>query len=294
MTAPAPRELARWATSAHRRPRLLRGLAADARRVLAGLRWSGPDNAPTAPARPAPPHTTSGRRWGNLRRRLAPVPPWIDLDGPAPGRLPEGPVIMVANHPTTDSADLVAARLCPGRRARTVIVTTPRERYGLLSALVRRRVRVDFDAPGKAGVRLAQLLGEGWSALIFPEGLPAAGATKRPFHNFAADLAEQTGLPVVPVGIRGARAVRATPGVSRVSVRFGPPLHIGADARDQEAAVDGLIAEDGATWWAVQRSEPGQLPGTRTPQTAHTWRHVWAQTARPEKGGVTETPRIWR
>lgn len=285
-----PRALARWATSGGRRPRLVRGLVRDARQLIAGARWSGPENAPQA---------ISGRRFedparGTLPRRLAPVPPWIALDGPMPARLPAGPVIFVANHPTANAAELVLARLDPARRARTAVVTVPREPVGFLSGLLRRRVRLDFDAPGADGVRLANLLGDGWSVLVFPEGLPAAGATKRPFHSFAADLAEQTGLPVVPVGIRGARAVRATPGVSRVSVRFGGPLHAGADSRDQEAAVDGLIAEDGATWWAVQRSEPGQLPGSKTPQTAHTWRHVWAQTARPQKGGVAETPRIWR
>lgn len=286
------RPLARWATSARRRPHVLRGLVSDVRRVLAGARWSGPEQV----GRPADPPSpvAVGPRVGSLLGRLAPVPPWIQLDGPAPARLPRGPVILVANHPTADAADLVLARLDRTRRARTAVVATPTERVGLRSTLLRRRLRVDFDAPARAGVRLAQLLGEGWSVLIFPEGLPAAGATHRPFHAFAAELADQTGLPVVPVGIRGARAVRATPGVSRVSIRFGDPLHPGADARDQEAAINGLIAEDGATWWAVQRSEPGQLPGTRTPQTAHSWRHVWAQTARPQKGGVAEKPQIWR
>ncbi|HHV22754.1 MAG TPA: hypothetical protein GXZ30_14675 [Propionibacterium sp.] len=285
-----PRQLARWATGGPRRRRPFRGLVRDLRHVLAGARWSGPEDAPpVSSARPV-----AGPARGSLLRRLAPVLPRVALDGPAPARLPASPVIFVANHPTGNAAELVLARLDPARRARTAVVTVPRERVGYFSGLVRRRVQVDFDAPGEDGVRLANLLGDGWSVLIFPEGLPAAGATKRPFHSFAAVLAEQTGVPVVPVGIRGARAVRATPGVSRVSVRFGGPLHVGADARDQEAAIDGLIAEDGATWWAVQRSDPGQLPGSRTPETAHTWRHVWAQTARPRKGGVAETPRIWR
>lgn len=283
------RQLAGWATSGRRRPKLLRGLLRDVRQVLAGARWSGPEDA-HLPITHAWPHRPA--RAG--LQRFAPVGLGIALDGPRPDRLPNGPVIFVANHPTANAAELVLARLDPDRRSRTAVVSVPRERVGFLSGLLRRRVLVDFDNPGADGIKLATLLGEGWSVLIFPEGLPAAGATKRPFHHFAATLAEQTGLPVVPVGIRGARAVRATSGVSRVSVRFGSPLHAGADGRDQEAAVDGLIAEDGATWWAVQRSEPGRLPGSKTPQTAHTWRHVWAQTARPRKGGVTETPQIWR
>lgn len=295
MTAPSTesRTLARWATTgSRRRPRLFRGLVTDLRGLAAGARWPGPEQQPAGP--PGFGDTPPLGVLAALRGRIASVPPWIELDGPAPARLPPGPVILVANHPTASAADLVLSRLDPARRARSLVITTPQEPAGFLSGLLRRRLRLDFDSPGTAGARLANRLGEGWSVLIFPEGPPASGATKRPFHPFAADLAEQAGLPVVPVGIRGARAVRATPGTSRVSIRFGDPLHPGADARDQEAAVNGLIAEDGATWWAVQRSEPGHLPGSRTPLTAHTWRHVWAQTARPQKGGVAETPRIWR
>lgn len=285
------RQTARWATGGgSRKPRIVRGLVTDVRRVLAAARWSGPVDAPAPESGTG--HGGSGP--GSLRAALAPVAPGVRLEGPSPARLPAGPVILVANHPTRAAAGYILARLGRERRARTVLVATPREKIDPVTALTRPVIRLDFDCPGRAGVRLCELLGQGWSALVFPEGLPAAGATRRPFHSFAADLADQTGIPVVPVGIRGARAVGATRMPWRVSVRFGDPLHPGADARDQEAAANGLIAEDYATWWAVQRSEPGQLPGTRTPETAHSWRHVWAQTAPPRKGGVSERARIWR
>lgn len=290
------RELARWAVSGRPRRRIFRGLVADVRTVMTG-EWSQlvhPQSTGVyASSFPQPGvlNALAPRRW---LARLAPTPQGVTVEGPLPTGLPGGPVILVANHPTASAADLVLSRLDPQRRARTLVVTTPGEHSAPLSGLLHKRVRVDFAAPGKGGVRLGNLLGAGWSALIFPEGLPSDGATKRPFHAFASALAAQTGLPLVPVGIRGARAVGVRPGKSRVSVRFGDPLPAGADVGAQEAAVNGLIAEDRATWWAVERAEPGHLPTSRTPDSAPTWRQVWAQTERPKQGGVTETPRIWR
>jgi hypothetical protein len=286
------RELARWATPGRRRFRPVRGLARDLGTLFAQARWSpapvatdGPEAAPpgTAPIRP-----------GSLRGYLAPVAPDVQVDGPRPAVLPVGPVILVANHPTPRAADLVLSRLSPDRRSRTVLVAGPFEQLPALTRLARPLVRLDPQDPGRAGARLRDLLGQGWSALIFPEGEPAAGAVNRPFHPFAAELAAGLGLPVVPVGIRGARAVGAHPGPARVSVRFGEVLPEGVDARAQEAAVEALIAEDRATWWAVQRAGPAQLPSVRPPHSAHSWRHVWAQTAHPTKGGTLESPRIWR
>lgn len=293
MSAPdsGGRALAAWARGGgRRRPRLLRGLIADVRRLLAGARWDGPANAAAAPAASAEPE-----RRGSLRGRLALVPRGVTVDGPHPTSLPAGPVILVANHPTAAAAGLVLSRLSPKRRRMTVTLAGPHEQLDARTRLTRPVLRLDQAEPdGRALARLQELIGRGWSVLIFPEGDPSTGATRRPYQDFAAALAAGTGLPVVPIGLRGARAVGAHPGGSRVSVRFGDPLHSGADARDQEAAIEALVAEDGATWWKVQRAEPGHLPGSKPPQSAHSWRHVWAQTARPEKGGVAETPRIWR
>ena len=132
---PEPRELARWATPTRaERPRLMRGLVSEVRKLLVGARWSGPaDVAPRASRDPAP------EPLGCPTRRVAVVPPWIHLDGPPLARLPAGPVIFVANHPTATTADLVLARLDPARRARTVIISVPSERHSLVSRQYRRR-----------------------------------------------------------------------------------------------------------------------------------------------------------
>lgn len=292
------REPARWATPSRRRARPLSRLADDLRSLLALARWSPAEGDPgeSDPERPeATMRDTAGvLRPGSLRGFLAPVRPGIHVDGPRPAPLPAGPVILVANHPTPGAADLVLSRLTADRRSRTVLIAGPYEPVPGLTRLVRPLLRIDPEQPGRSGARLRELLGQGWSALIFPEGDPAFGAVKRPFHPFAAELAAGLGVPVVPVGIRGARAVGAGSWPARVSVRFGEVLLEGVDARAQEAAVEALIAEDQATWWAVQRAEPGHLSHLRPPHSAHSWRHVWAQTAQPSKGGTRESPRIWR
>lgn len=283
------RELAGWSTPSRRRPRPLRGLLGDIRGVVSR---HAPPGAPEPTA--DPPARANPVRPGSLRAFLAPVAPGIHVDGPCPAALPDGPVILVANHPTPGAADLVLSRVALDRRSRIVLVAAPYEPVRGLTRLVRPMLRIDPEHPGPAAARLRELLGQGWSALIFPEGGPAAGALKRPFHPFAAELAADLDVPVIPVGIRGARAIGASPGPARVSVRFGHALPAGVDARAQEASVDALIAEDRATWWEVQRSDPRLLAGGKTPDSAHSWRHVWAQTAHPTKGGTSDSPRIWR
>jgi 1-acyl-sn-glycerol-3-phosphate acyltransferase len=71
-------------------------------------------------------------------------------------------------------------------------------------------------------------LRDGVSILLFPEGTRALDDTLLPFQRGGFLLALKTGLPIVPVGIEGSRAVQRRgnwairPG--RVVVRYGAPL----------------------------------------------------------------------
>jgi 1-acyl-sn-glycerol-3-phosphate acyltransferase len=74
---------------------------------------------------------------------------------------------------------------------------------------------------------LARLKG-GTSILLFPEGTRSTTDTLLPFQRGGFLLAMKTGLPIVPVGIRGSRAVQRKgswairPGP--VEVRYGAPI----------------------------------------------------------------------
>ena len=96
---------------------------------------------------------------------------------------------------------------------------------------------------------IGQLFGEGQSLLIFPEGKRTMAGEINEFRAGIGMIGARLGVPVVPVRLVGAdrllhqNARFPTPG--RVSVRFGPPLHLQGDdyaalARQVEAAVRAL------------------------------------------------------
>ncbi len=90
------------------------------------------------------------------------------------------------------------------------------------------------------------LIGEGTSILIFPEGLRSETGRIATFRPGVGILASRLNIPVVPVRVEGVDQVlrvgwtMARPG--RVRVKFGPPLKLDGDdyaalARRVEEAV---------------------------------------------------------
>jgi long-chain acyl-CoA synthetase len=75
-----------------------------------------------------------------------------------------------------------------------------------------------------------ELVSEGCSILIFPEGMRTRRGEILPFQPGVALMAARLGLPIVPVRLRGLDkvlgegATHATPG--RVDITFGPPMRL--------------------------------------------------------------------
>jgi long-chain acyl-CoA synthetase len=73
-----------------------------------------------------------------------------------------------------------------------------------------------------------ELAADGWSILIFPEGVRTDHGEILPFQPGVALMASRLSLPIVPVRLRGLEKVlhknarRATPGP--VQITFGPPI----------------------------------------------------------------------
>ena len=194
------------------------------------------------------------------------------------------PFILALNHNTRTEALLVPAlimlhrggrlihfvadwnyRLIPGigllyRRAETITVTAKSARPRVLNALkpLYRHSRSVLD-------RARLCLAHGRSVGIFPEGKVNRDPNRLlAGRRSAALMSLQTGVPLVPVGIRFPRIDRSEPIRDRdpMEVHIGPPLHPPAQAapRPRSAALH--------DWHAALMSEIARLAGKSwTPDT---------------------------
>jgi len=96
---------------------------------------------------------------------------------------------------------------------------------------------------------IGDVAGDGYSALIFPEGVRAASGDIKPFKPGIGMIGSRLNLPIIPVRIDGADRVLHTswkwPKPGPVSVTFGRPMRLSGDdyadlARQVERAVRDL------------------------------------------------------
>lgn len=184
------------------------------------------------------------------------------------GRIPAGPMVLVANHTShADTAALLAA-LPPDR----LPVLAAAEDYWLADPLRRAVVTVLVGAMpvsrtgsgGYAALRdaAAPVLARGGTVVIFPEGTRAApGAPVGAFRSGALRLASDLQVPLVPVGISGTGRVLPKHGRLRpegVVLRFGQPVTVGpgeaATTTEQvRHAVQALRDDGSAVPWPDSR-----------------------------------------
>ena len=175
----------------------------------------------------------------------------------------------------------------------------------------------------KSSDTAAELIGDGWNLVIFPEGGRSPDGWAQPFHAASAGyLGKRTGRPVVPVYLHGTRHVlpktgeagaRAPGGSgtesrrggrlrrSPIAVLFGAPMtpDEGENARRFseriEAAVATLAREVHSDWWQARRAVsaadpvPGAATAHRGPE-ASAWRRAWALDEPPSRDRRREWP----
>ena len=222
----------------------------------------------------------------------------------------EGPVIFAANHASHLDTPLILLSLPDEWRRRTAVAAAADYFFdtwwrAVGSAIVFNTFPIDRRG-GSMATTPGEVLADGWSLVIFPEGTRSRDGWVGRFQLGAAYLAVQHGVPVVPVAHRGTFAAMPrgqgwpSPGRRQLTVRFGEPLHPapGESARDfaprVRAAVAALLDEDRSTWWeARRRASSGSTPDPAGPAVAQ-WRRVWEQTE-PVGADPTESPlRPWR
>ena len=142
----------------------------------------------------------------------------------------EGPLVLVANHPTLRDPFLVAAS---GPRRLDFLVRHEVLRIPILGPLIARAGGVVIG-PGRSGVKEALArLREGRPIALFPEAHQTHTLELQPFRGGAAMLAVRSGAPVVPLGLSGLHWLSTARGAyvegGRIRARFGLPLYAQPD-----------------------------------------------------------------
>jgi 1-acyl-sn-glycerol-3-phosphate acyltransferase len=217
----------------------------------------------------------------------------------------EGPVIFVANHSSHLDAPLILCSLPPHWRRRTLVTAAADYFFDAWwratgTALAFGTVPLDRrGTTASSSTTPRELLDTGWNLVIFAEGTRSTDGQLGTFKSGTARLAMSAGVPIVPIGLRGAYTAmprgRGWPvaGRQKVSVRFGAPLQLRPEENAKQLtdrmrlAISQLCAEESSSWWDSIKPAAARTKDAAEP--AH-WRRVWAATApvRHESNGPAD------
>jgi 1-acyl-sn-glycerol-3-phosphate acyltransferase len=194
-----------------------------------------------------------------------------------------GPAIFIANHSSHLDTPLILGSM-PARFADRVATGAAADYFfdtrwrAVTTALMFNAFPVERYGSRRLRSLASDLVDDGWSLLIYPEGTRSEDGWMNPFRLGAAYLATSKRLPVVPIAICGAYAAMPRgrnwpmPGRPRITVRYGRPLYPepdekAADFRNRMAeAVSRLAAEEQLGWYGALRAAAGgtlEVPGFR-------------------------------
>ena len=232
----------------------------------------------------------------DVLRPLAHVLAWPRVHGLDRIQTLEAPAIFAANHNSHLDTTLLLAGLPERFRHRTAVAAAAdyffsSRAVGAVSALAIGAIPMDRTKVGRRSADLAaELLGQGWNLVIFPEGGRSPDGWGQTFRGGAAYLALRCGRPVVPVYLEGTRRIwkrgAKWPTPARrgagVQLSFGSPLRPagGEDSRRFsariEVAVAALADEWSTDWWTARKRAAAGATPTLTGPRSGAWRRAWA------------------
>ncbi|MEO6126308.1 MAG: lysophospholipid acyltransferase family protein [Ilumatobacteraceae bacterium] len=168
---------------------------------------------------------------------------------------------------------------------------------GAGSALTLNALPLDRESTGrKSSDQIRDLMADGWSLLIYPEGGRSPDGWGQDFKGGPAYLSARTGAPVVPMFIDGTGPIfgkgmkRPKPG--RTTVVFGRPLHPeqGENTRRFNARIEAAVAllgdESLTDYWTARRNRAdGKNPKLTGPEY-NGWRRQWRLTEQRQLGDM--------
>jgi 1-acyl-sn-glycerol-3-phosphate acyltransferase len=228
-------------------------------------------------------------------------------------RLDDPPPLIFApdHHSHLDTSVMIQA--IPPAWRRDLVVAAAADYFfdkrwkATFSALALNAIPIDREATGRQSADLFRdLIDEGRSLLIYPEGGRSPDGWAQPFKGGAAYLSAKTGVAVVPVHIEGTGAIfgkgMKKPRPGRTRVIFGEPLLSLPDENTRrynariEAAVGRLTEESVSDYWtAARKASAGTANRLEGPSTS-SWRRKWLLTERRHReisGRNSRPERSW-
>lgn len=205
----------------------------------------------------------------------------------------EGPVVFVSNHSSHLDATLIMTTLPDRWQAKTAVGAARDYFFDVwwrqaFTALVYAAFPIDRARGGRGATDKArELLDDGWSIVVFPEGTRSSDGHVQRFRHGTARLCLEAGVGAAPIAIIG--AFQAMPkgrfwpkaGRQPVTVRYGEVLYPEEGETHQDftrrmsQAVSQLFDEHRTTWWeALHRAEEGGTPSL-APPLGPDWRRRW-------------------
>ena len=204
-----------------------------------------------------------------------------------------GPLVFYSNHTSHLDATIIMTTLPDEWQSRTAVGAAKDYFFDVwwrqaFTALVYGAFPIERGgAGGKATSKARELLDDGWSLVVFPEGARSPDGHVQRFRHGTARLCLEAGVAALPIGIRG--AYQAMPkgrnwpvkGRRPVSVRYGRPIEPVEGETHQELsrrmalAIARLHDEDRSTWWqSLKRAEAGATPSLSGP-AGPGWLRKW-------------------
>jgi 1-acyl-sn-glycerol-3-phosphate acyltransferase len=217
------------------------------------------------------------------------------------------PVLFVANHSSHLDAPLILTSLPDEWRERTAVGAASDYFFdvwwrGIGTALAFNTFPVERAGSRRTSGLASQLLSDGWSVLVFPEGTRSRDGWMGEFRRGTARLALQERVPVLPIAIRGSYQAMPrgrswpAPGRRPINLRFGRPLWpddlIEAEEFSERIRSElvTLLDEDRTTWWDALRARDRDDRWDPTGPDAPRWRRMW-ESSRPLE--VPRSRRAW-